>query len=215
MPELALGLKDKYAGLRRLTIEKLPESKIIVDADMLKTIESIANTDEDKKTKAAAISFLAAKGDEKYSVLFTRNIDDSSYSVAGASLAGLAKSDAGKAYTLAKNQSIDAKGALADEVNKILMTNGTEDDYDFIAGTYNEAVFTLEKLDATESFCKYLEKINDVSKIKKGVGYVLKYRQRIPNAYKIYTESAFKYWLGKLSKAKGGEVAKYISDEFK
>ena len=89
MPELALGLTDKFAPLRRNTIAKLEASKIAEDAKVIEGIEKIANTEKDRRTKAAAISYLAKTSNAKYKPLYEKNINDSSYSVAGAALEGL------------------------------------------------------------------------------------------------------------------------------
>ena len=66
-------------------------------------------------------------------------VNDSSYSVAGEALKGLSKLDAANAYSLAKKYSADAKGTLGEVVNKIIIDNGTEADFDFIATRYEEA----------------------------------------------------------------------------
>ena len=42
-------------------------------------------------------------------------------------------------YSLAKKYSADAKGTLGEVVNKIIIDNGTEADFDFIATRYEEA----------------------------------------------------------------------------
>ena len=108
-------MKDKYAPLRRSTINKLGTSKFKDDVKVIEAIEQIANTEKSRKTKAAAISFLAKKGDQKivavtapapiqhdHKALFEKNISDSSYSVAGAALEGLQNLEPAKAYELAK-----------------------------------------------------------------------------------------------------------------
>ena len=63
---------------------------------MINRIEIIANTDKDKKTKAAAIGFLASLQDSKYQPLFKKYINDSSYTVAGAALGGIDRIRTGK-----------------------------------------------------------------------------------------------------------------------
>lgn len=215
LKELTLGLNDKFAGLRRLTIEKLSKSKLSTSAEVLESVEKIALSEKDKKTKAAAISLLAASGHEKYVSLYLKNIDDSSYSVAGACLEGLMNTEPEKAYALAKKYSTDARGDLGDEISKILLKEGKEDDFNFIITAYGEMQNSVEKLELTDALCNYLVKLKDLSKIKKGIDGILKYRAAIGTAYLTYTEPAFKYWMQKISKAKGGEVAEYIYSEFK
>ncbi len=215
MKELAEGLKDRFAPLRRSTIEKLGASKFAKDADVIASIETIANTEKDKRTKAAAINFLAKTKDAKYLSLYKANVADSSYSVAGASLKGLADLDANNAYTLAKQYSNDAKGGLGDAVSDIIMGSGTEADFDFIASRFDKAPLSQEKLGMTETFATYLGKIGNVSNVKKGIDIILKFRKAIPEQFRGFTEPTFKSCLEKLGKAKGQEIADYITNGMK
>ena len=215
MPELSMGLNDKFAGLKRLTIDRLAKSKPAADAKTITAIESIANAEKDKKTKAAAIKFLAATKDAKYQALYNKFVSDSSYSVAGAALEGLSALEPAKSYAVAKKYSADAKGALGEVISTTLIANGTEADFDLIADRYNSAAPGQEKLETTEAFSQYLLKVNDVAKVKKGIDYIMKFRSFIPEQYKSFTDPAFKDGLDKLSKAKPGEVADYIKQVFK
>ena len=226
MKELTLCLKDKYAPLRKRAIEKLSGTsngqgeksvalKFAKDADVISTVETIANTEKDKKTKAAALDFLAATNDAKYLSLFKNNVADSSYSVAGSALQGLASLDPANAYTLAKKYSNDAKSDLGQVVGDIIMSNGTEADFDFIADRFDKAPLSQEKLGMVATLCNYLEKVTNVSNVKKGIDMILKFRKLIPEQFRGFTEPAFKAGFDKLSKAKGGEIADYITNGMK
>ncbi len=215
MAELSLGLQDKYEGLRRMTIDRLGKSKFAKDAEVISAIEKIANSDKDKRTQAAAIKFLAKTEDAKYEALYNRFISDSSYSVAGASLEGLEKLAPSKAYELAKKYSKDAKSALGDAVNRIIISNGTEADFDFIANQYNDAQPSQEKVAASTQFCAYLEKVNDLAKIKKGIDHIMTFRKMIPEQFRSYVDPSFKMAFDKLTKAKGAEIGDYIKSVFK
>ena len=215
MKELAIGLQDKFDGLRRLTIDRLGKSKMAKDAQVIAAIESIANNDKDKKTQAAAIKFLAKTADVKYLPLYKKFVNDSSYSVAGASLDGLEKLEPSKAYELAKKFSGDAKGDLGSIVNKAIISNGTEADFNLIAKNYLETPSSQEKIASTTEFAGYLEKLNDNTKIKKGIDDIMIFRNQIPEQYRNFTDPAFKASFDKLSKAKGTEIAEYINGVFK
>ena len=215
MKELTLGLQDKYNGLRRMTMERLGKSAMAKDADVIAAIEKIAKKDKDKKTQAAAIKFLAKTGDAKYESLYNKFISDSSYSVAGAALEGLEKLAPEKAYDLAKKYSSDTKAGLAEVVNRIITSKGAEADFDFIANQYRDSPPSQEKVAATAQFCSYLEKVNDEAKVKKGIDYVVKFYNQIPEQYRSYVDPAFKSSLDKLGKAKGAAITGYISSVFK
>lgn len=216
MPELMLGLKDKYPGLRSYTLDLIGEdSTMVTDASVLQTIEGIAKTESDKKVKAKAIEILAATADQKYKPLFEQNVNDSSYSVAGAALQGLNALDSANAYTLAKKFVTDAKGKLGEVVAGVIMANGTENDFDFILKQYEETPPGQTKFESTAAFCEYLAKLNDPNKIKQGVDQIISFRNMIPQAYRSFTDQIINNALQKVASAKGGEVKTYIDNAMK
>jgi len=215
MPELALGLTDKFAPLRISTITKLEASKIAEDAKVIEGIEKIANTDNDRKTKAAAIAYLAKTSNIKYKPLFEKNINDSSYSVAGAALEGLVGLEPARGYELAKKYSIDAKGDLGAVVNDIIIKEGTEADFDFIANRFDKMPLSQEKLEAATGFAGYLEKVQNITNVKKGIDLIIKFRNAVPEQFRSFVDPMFKSGLNKLGKAKGKEITDYIDSNFK
>ncbi|MFZ1786036.1 MAG: M1 family metallopeptidase [Ferruginibacter sp.] len=215
MPELAWGLTDKFAGLRRSTIAKLGTSKMAENADIVAGIEKIANTEKDRRTKAAAIAYLAKTSDAKFKSLYDKNISDSSYSVSGAALEGLIGLDPANGYVLAKKYSNDAKGDLGNAVNDILMKEGTEADFDFIAKRFDDMPLSEEKLGATASFTSYLEKVQNIANVKKGIDMIFRFRKLIPEQFLGFVDPMLKGGLTKLGKAKGKDIEDYINEGFK
>jgi aminopeptidase N len=215
MKELAEGLKDKYAPLREYTIAKLAVSKMAKDAEVIKAVEAIAAKETNKRTKAAALEFLAKTGDAKYLNLFKTNVADSSYSVAGAALAGLAALEPANAYTLAKKYSTDAKGDLGAVVDDIIMSSGTEADFDFITNRFDKAPLSQAKFQSLDVYCDYLTKVNSIARLKKGVDAVLKFRNAIPENFRNFTDPAITAALSKVAKGKGKEMEDYISNGLK
>jgi aminopeptidase N len=215
MPELQLGLTDKFAPLRRSTITKLEASKIAEDAKVIAAIEQIANTEKDKKTKAAAIGYLAKTSNAKYKSLYESNINDSSYSVAGAALQGLMDLEPAKAYELAKKYSKDAKGDLGDVVNETIIKEGAEADFDFIAKRFEDMPLSQEKLQAVGTFASYLEKVKNIANVKKGIDAIIKFRTAVPEQYRGFVDPMITGALGKVGKTKGKEIEDYIANGLK
>lgn len=215
MAELTAGLTDKFAPLRRSSITKLEASKMAEDAKVIAAIENIAANEKDRKTKAAAISYLAKTSDAKYKALFEKNINDSSYSVAGAALEGLIALNPEKSYELAKKYSVDAKGALGDVVNEEIIKNGTEADFDFVLDRFDQMPLSQAKVQAVPTLAGYLVKISDMAKVKRGVDAVLKFRNAIPEQFRGFVDPMLKGSLGGLIKSKGKEIEDYINDGFK
>lgn len=215
VPELQLGLKDAHAGLREFSINELAKSKFAQDPKNVSEIALIANNEKAKKTKAAALLFLANTLDPQYLPIYNKLITDSSYSVAGAALEGLSSLAPSKAYEIAKQYTSDAKGLLGEVVNAILLANGTEEDFTFISERYRDAPPSQDKLQMTISFCDYLVKVTDVNKVKQGIDHIIAFRNFIPEQYRNFTDASFKPGLEKISKAKPGEIAEYIEQVFK
>lgn len=216
MPELALGFKDKFYGIRARALTLLAnDSALSSNASVLAQVAALASSEPQRKVKAQALEILANTGDAQYKSLYEKNVNDSSYSVAGAALLGLSKLDEVNAYVLAKSYSSDAKGKLGDVIGEIIMSKGKPEDYDFITKTYDDMPPQQGKLDATVAFCKFLAKLNNKEKIKKGIDMVVSFRNKIPKAYWNFTDPAFKGALQQISDAKGEELAQYIEEAMK
>ena len=214
MSELAEGLNDKYEGLREYTITKLDQNKSLITPEILSEIEKIANSDPSKKVKAHAIELLSKQNDKKYVSLFTRYVSDSSYSVAGAALEGLIKFDSSNAYMLAKKYSADAKDRLGSIITKLIMSNGSEADFEILANQYKDAQPDQNKIELSNSFAEYLIKVKNPDHVRRGANLILTFRNLIPEQYRQFIDPIFKQSFDKLSKAKkkegNEELAEYI-----
>lgn len=215
LAQLSEGLNDKFFKLRLNTIQKLGTSGFKGDVAIINQIERMATKDANKKVKAAAINFLVKNGDKKYLSLYEAAIKDSSYAVAGAAFKGINAINPEGAFELAKKYSNDVKGAFGDEVNKIILTQGTEADFDFIANRYSDAPLSQEKISTTDKFAVYLSKLNDITKVKAGIDKILAFRKSIPSQYLSFIDPSISKALGKISKAKGEEIEKYIEEKLK
>jgi aminopeptidase N len=215
MPEIAKGLNDKYFGLRSYTIQKIAATPYKADKVVLDEIEKMAKSDNNKKLKAAAINYLVKTTDTKYRPIYQATVNDSSYSVAGAALHGLAQLDSTNAYLLAKKYSTDAKGALGNEIKTIMYTKGSEADYDFILENFKSSPASFEKISASGKFADYLSKLNDTRKIKAGIDEIMVFRNAIPEAFRGRVDPVIKAALDKLAKSKGAEIDNYIKSVWK
>jgi aminopeptidase N len=214
MPELAKGLNDKFGGLKILTMQKLATSPYKADKVVLEQVEGLTKS-INKKVKAAAINYLVKNGDTKYLSIYQNAINDSSYSVAGAALKGLTALDATNAYTLAKKMSTDAKGDLGAVVRDVLISNGTEADFDFLSKNYADAPLSQSKITMTTKFAEYLAKIGDMGKVKKGIDMIINFRNAIPEQFRSQVDPLFKTAFEKITKVKGAEAEDYIKSVFK
>ena len=219
MKELEEGLHDKYAKLREYTLTKLDDNNNLVTPQILSEIEALANNDPSKKVRANAIEILAKKNDKKYLSLFNEGVNDSSYSVAGAALEGLIILDPSNAYTLAKKYGTDAKGKLGSVILEVLLSNASENDYDFISSQFDGEPLSPEKLQLTAVYADYIGKLKDQQKTKAGVDKIIKFKNSVPEPYKVYTDPGINQALAKLSKEKresgDTDLSNYIDKSLK
>jgi aminopeptidase N len=215
MSQLAQGLKDKYYGLRLLTLENIDQQKGYSDPSVLSQIELMATKEPYKKVQAKAIEILAKMKDNKYKSLFEKYVNDSSYSVAGAALEGLAALQPEEAYTLAKKYSNDALGKLGEVVFAIIIKKGTEADFDYLLNHFSNEPFSEEKIKGAYIFARYLVTVKNADHLRKGVDEIMKFRNQIPEQYRGFIDPAFKQVFTKISSAQqqsgNTELANYIN----
>jgi aminopeptidase N len=211
---LANGLSDKYSGIRLFTLEKMDQAKSYNVPSVLASIEKIAQKDPNKKVQAKALEILAKQNDKKYEPLFTKYVNDSSYSVAGAALDGIIRLNPDQAYALAKKYSTDAKGNLGTVVAKTIVANAKEEDFDFLLDHFKNSPLNESKVPETMAFANYLAKVKNADQVKKGVDAIMKFRNQIPEQYRGFIDPAFKQSFGKISQVKRSagntELANYI-----
>ncbi|MEO7444913.1 MAG: M1 family metallopeptidase [Ferruginibacter sp.] len=215
MPEIAKGFNDKYEGIRSETIKLVGNTPYKSDARVLTFMENMAKADRIKKVRAAAINYLVKNGDKKYLPIYQAAISDSSYSVSGAALKGIAALDAPNAYNFAKKYSSDAKGSLGNEVSAILMDNGKPEDFEFISMAYKNSAPSFQKVGASSKFAAYLATLNNIADIKKGIDYIVEFRNMIPESFRPQVDPGFKAAFDKIVKAKGSEIETYVNKVFK
>ncbi len=214
LSSLALGLNDKYSGLRLLTLQYIEKENRYTVPSVLNVVEQMAVKDPNKKVQAQAIEILSKTNDKKYLPIFEKYVDDSSYSVSGAALEGLTSLEPDQAYSLAKKYSSDALGKLGEVVSAIIIKNGSEGDFDFLLNHFKDEPLSQNKMMSSLIFAKYLATVKNKEDVRKGVDEIMKFRNQIPEQYRGYVDPSLKQAFSKISaaqKANGNaEVADYI-----
>lgn len=178
------ALKDKFWGLRIHTLNG------IKDENLRREVEPVLvelTRDPRSLVKAAAIAMLGATNQEKYKNIYAQNVNDSSYTVAGASLESLLALDPDAAVTTARKLAAGplGKGKLMEAVSKTLAAAGDPSAFDMIAKTFDEMPFGQAKFNLVQPLAELLTKIDDTEKVKKGVDLIAQFRDAIPAAYGI------------------------------
>lgn len=185
MTDLTEGLSDKFAGLREFTLTALTGNKTLLTPEVLNKIEAIGNSDSSRKAKAKAIAILAEQSDKKYTSLFAKSVNDSSYFVSGNALQGLYRVDPEVALAEAKRlSSMPAKGDLAEAIGVVLVVNGDETGTNLLINFFKNLSFGQEKVDALEAFIFALSKTKSLDNLKSGIDALMEFKNKLPANYK-------------------------------
>lgn len=183
---LQKALNDPFAALKIKAIQALQNTDM--DAATIATIEVLAEKDASRLVRAEAIDALSSLKDKKYLSLFTKGTNDSSYSVAGASLEALALLDEKVASDLAtKLSKLPAKGRLSTAISSIMVKYGDESAYDYIADNFDKMPLSQAKFQSLGSFVEILTKVKDSTKFKSGVDKIVAFRDAIPESARAQT----------------------------
>lgn len=183
---LKTALSDKFEGIRNYTLSKLDLKNEQLTTEVEPIIASMAEKDPESPVRAEALGILAMYGDDKYKPIFQKNLNDSSYSVSGAALEGLMELDSSAAIKQAKTfSSQKIKGKLLESVTAILMSSGDESGFDMIAETFESMPISQSKFNLLQPLGKFITKITDTEKVKRGVDMIVKFRDAFPPTYGI------------------------------
>lgn len=176
---LKLALKDPYFGLRILTASRLDLTNSTIKSAAEPILSDLAKNDPKSTVRAAAISMLGNYDNAAYNAIYSKGINDSSYSVAGASLENLLKKDKGAAIAAAKKiaGAGKLKGNMTESVIKVLAQSGDESSFDVIASTFDDMPLSNAKFNLMAPFADYLGGVSNTANFKKGVDIAIKFRE--------------------------------------
>lgn len=177
---MALALKDKFHGLRAFAIGKLDMKNETVKKLAEPVLAEIAQRDPKTTVRANALSALAQYNDGTYKSLFTKSVNDSSYTVAGTALNALFKLDSAAAVAEAKRLTkYEAKNTLMEAITVILVKSGDENSFDVIAKAFKNMPISQAKFNLLQPFCDFLTIVKDTKKVKEGVDLVVDFRDEL------------------------------------
>jgi aminopeptidase N len=199
------ALKDPYSGLRNFAIGKLDFKKEAVKKEAEPILANLAKNDPKSIVRAAALGALANYDNADYKALFTKSINDSSYTVAGTALESLSRLDSVAGLTAAKSLAKQpAKGKLVNAITGILIKSGDESGFEIIAKAFDDMPLSQAKFNLLEPFTGFLGKVNNTEKVKKGVDMIVEFRQVLaPYGLDGYVNGLLNGVIAKKETAKG------------
>ena len=179
------ALSDPYHVIRELAISKLDMKKEKIRAEIEPVIAKLVKNEKNRPVKASMISALSTTKSMAYKQLYESNIQDSSYTVAGASLEALSKIDSLRALEYATKLSNDpAKGKLDIAINKILVASGNEEVFNKMENKFLEMELSNEKFTLMQQIADMIGSMKDSNKIKRGITLITGFRDQIPENFK-------------------------------
>jgi aminopeptidase N len=186
---LKLSIKDKYSRLRNFTLSVLDIKNETVKKDFEPIFLELARSDVRPTVRANAITKLAAYKKPEYTELFKAATKDSSYTLAGAGLEALSKTDNEAALQIAKELSKQkTKGQLNEAIITILAGTGDETMAEDIIGGFARMPLGQEKFQQLNSLAAYLGALKNTEKLKWGVDEIVKFREAVPDQYRGQTD---------------------------
>lgn len=177
---LKQALKDKYFGIRGFTISRLDLKRDELKQAVEPILADIAKNDPKSTVRASALTQLGQYNKAEYKTLFEKSINDSSYSVVGAALESLLKTDSVAATAAAKKLAAQPlKGRLTEAVTKVLAKSGDESAFKVLSTTFDNLPLSTTKVNLLQPFCEYLGHVKNTENLKKGVDMVLKLREQL------------------------------------
>lgn len=211
---LKMALSDKSYRLRNFILTSASMQNDTVKKVIEPLLIVIANTDSSKIVKAKAIELLGNYKNKTYETLFANSVSDSSYTVAGASLEALGKIDSIAAQKAAdKMADQPSKGAL----QFALIRYSDESKFDDISSRFEKMGLNSGKFQMVMPFADYLGNVKNADKFKKGVDMITKFRDGVPQQYRVLTDQPINGALMGIEAKKRGlgqtELADYVTSK--
>ena len=213
------ALNDPYHGIRLLAMGKIDMKKDRIRKTFEETLALLVNKETNRPVKASMMEGLAKTADAKYASLYEKNINDSSYSVSGASLEALSKIDSVLALKYAMElSSKPAKGKLDKAINAILVASGKEEVFDKLADKFTALGLTNEKFMLMQQIGEMTGSMKSNERIKKSIDLITAFRDEIPAQVKEQTNPYINGMIlggimNKLKMAGNTEMVKYLESK--
>jgi aminopeptidase N len=213
------ALNDAYHGIRSLAMSKIDMKKDRIRKTFEETLALLVNKETNRPVKASMLEGLGKTADAKYASLYEKNINDSSYSVSGAALEALSKTDSVLALKYAMElTNKPAKGKLDMAINAILVASGKEEVFDKLADKFSALGLTNEKFVLMQQIGEMTGSMKSNERIRKSIDMITAFRDEIPGQVKEQTTPYINGMIlggimNKLKIAGNTEMVKYLESK--
>lgn len=163
------ALSDKFWSLRNDAIEMLKDIQPGHEKEVKEKLVAIAKLDPKSIVRSAAIEFLTANyKDADLADLYRIGLNDKSYSVLGASLAGIAKANPEEGMRTAKQYENEKSTEVLYSIATLYSKYGSDENNDFFLKSVDR--FTgFEKIGFITEYGSFLQKVKKEETVNAGV----------------------------------------------
>jgi len=165
---LIAALHDKFYRIRTQAINSIDFEDTIFLNSILPDIITIARSDVNNSTRAAAINKIASLRNKKYLELFCRLLSSKSYLVKGEALSAIGLVDSQKQFQLAKKLQMESKGKLRQVILQIYMSMGGDAEWGYVYDAYTNGNSPVQYA-FTRQLADFIKKIENPSYAKEGI----------------------------------------------
>ncbi|TAL41761.1 MAG: M1 family peptidase, partial [Chitinophagaceae bacterium] len=186
---LKTALKDKYHGIRNTALFMLDLKNETVKREVEPILVDLAKNDKKSTVRGNAISQLGEYKKTEYAPLFKAATKDSSYTVSGNALNALLEIDNASALEIVKElDKQPSKGVLKEAISGVKASSGDENMAEEMIGSFAGMPVSNDKFQALNSLGIYLGALKNTEKVKWGIDEIVKFRDAIPEQFKVQTD---------------------------
>lgn len=213
---ISLAINDPFYRLRTSALNLMKQSIELINKN-LSTIEKIANSDPKGMAKGAALELLSLKKDQKYIDLLKKNVNDSSYYVAGAALKGYASLQPDDAMKMAREISKSkVAGKLSSALMELFISSKEASDVDIAVNQFRNLPLGQEKFNFIQPILVSLIGMNDVEQFKKVFDAVEEFKQQLkPHGANGYVDQFYNQLIAQKRKNTSPELKDAIEEQIK
>ena len=196
---LLAALRDKFAPLRTRAINALDITNAQTKTAAEPILFDLAQKENERPVKAAAIGKLGNYKSAKYSSLFKNAINDSSYTVSGNALEALSKIDSASASSEAKRLSAKpAKGKLDNVIKKLANPLSGEK----LLSDFEAMPLGQPKFNKLNDIFDFMANTSSNELFKRAVDDILKLETDLPEAFRAQATEQLNAALRQVQKEK-------------
>lgn len=165
---LSAALDDQFYSIRTQAISSIDFKDTVYRNSVVDRIITIAESDPNNSTRAAAIDKIGSLKSKRYLSLFRRLIPAKSYLVKGSALEAIGLIDMQEQFELARKLQVDSKGKLMQVILQSYMRFGGDPQWEYIYDAYTKGHSPFQYA-FTRQFADFIKKVENPAYTHQGI----------------------------------------------